>query len=308
MPPRIPLPEPLDSMPFSLRTGLDRGVGRGRLAGPDLQRPYPGVRTAIDAGPAALYAPRLRPGDRFSHVTALALWGAPLPWAHERAIHVASPRGSRHRMRGVAGHESSSTTTCRRSGMPVSPPLAAFLEAAPLLDLDDLVAVGDHLVLDPRVLDPLDLRPYLAIDDLLAGTQAFRGRGARRAHAAAALVRVGVESPRETALRLLLIRAQLPQPLCGFELCRPDGRTIGWFDLAWPDFRVIAEYDGDQHRTSTRQYERDIRRFDQADELGWKVIRVRDHGIRNPHETIARVTTALTARGWLAKRRSNTPW
>jgi very-short-patch-repair endonuclease len=58
---------------------------------------------------------------------------------------------------------------------------------------------------------------------------------------------------------------------------------------------VIAEYDGDIHRTSTRQYERDIGRFDAAAELGWRVVRVRKRGVLvAPEDTVRRVTRALT--------------
>jgi very-short-patch-repair endonuclease len=82
----------------------------------------------------------------------------------------------------------------------------------------------------------------------------------------------------ETRLRLLARDAGLPEPTLQFELV--DGRRrIGWFDLAWPDRRLIAEYDGDQHRTSARQYDRDIERFDAAHDLGWHVVRVRAPGL-----------------------------
>ena len=102
----------------------------------------------------------------------------------------------------------------------------------------------------------------------------------------------------ETALRLLVTRAGIPEPICGFELL--DGRRrIGWFDLAWPEFKVIAEYDGDGHRTSAYQYDRDIQRFDDAAEIEWKVVRVRKRGILvSPAETVRRVTRALHRSGW----------
>jgi hypothetical protein len=180
----------------------------------------------------------------------------------------------------------------------VSDPITAFLESATVLDLDGLVAVGDHLVLDPRVLDPNEDRPYALLKELRERVNEAHGRGVVRARAAASLVRSGVESPRETALRLMLARAGFPQPECGFELT--DGtRRVGFFDLAWPEFKVIAEYDGDQHRESTSQYERDIRRFDAAADIDWRVIRVRKWGLgAGQSDTIARVDRALARAGW----------
>ncbi|MDQ2699678.1 MAG: hypothetical protein M3Y46_12880, partial [Actinomycetota bacterium] len=187
---------------------------------------------------------------------------------------VDGPRLGAPKASGVLGHTSQSGGTIIHEGLPLSDPVSAFVESAGILALDDLVAVGDYLVHDPRVLDPFILRPLTNRAELSVGT-ARRARGASRARAAIELVREGVESPKETALRLLLRRARLPEPVCGFELM--DGqRFIGWFDLAWPEFRTIAEYDGDGHRTNQRQYERDIRRYDDAADLEWRVVRVRD--------------------------------
>lgn len=105
----------------------------------------------------------------------------------------------------------------------------------------------------------------------------------------------------ETALRLILADAGLPEPECGYPLS-----GIGWLDLAWPEYRVLAEYDGDQHRTSTGQYERDILRFDLAADLDWRVIRVRKRGVLvDPDATVRRVTAALTRNGWLGPNSRN---
>jgi hypothetical protein len=176
-----------------------------------------------------------------------------------------------------------------------------FLELASVLSYIELVAVADHLVLDPRVLEPGSPRPLATLADLRADSHTAKSRGARTARDAARAAREGVESPMETALRLLLIEAGTPEPLCGYELS-----GIGWFDLAWPEYRTIAEYDGDQHRTSTRQYERDIRRFDQATDRGWRVVRVRQRGILVDAGTTAhRVRAALIHGGWLPNGRES---
>jgi very-short-patch-repair endonuclease len=142
-----------------------------------------------------------------------------------------------------------------------------------------LVAVGDHLVGEPRFPDPGDPRPHVHIDELRTRLRMAGGRGVRRARSAAELVRVGSESPRESRLRLLAWEAGLPEPVLQFELRDRRDRRVGWFDLAWPEARLIAEYDGDQHRTSTHQYELDISRFDRAADEGWRVLRVRMLGL-----------------------------
>jgi very-short-patch-repair endonuclease len=176
----------------------------------------------------------------------------------------------------------------------VSTPVDLLLECATLLDVDSLTALGDHLVLDPRQLDPADFRPYVTHAALLSAIREATGRGIAAAREAIELVRPGVESPMETRLRLMLLRAGLPEPVCGYPLRSPQGVHIGFFDLAWPEHRVIAEYDGDQHRVSTRQYELDISRFDRAADAGWHVIRVRARGLfTTPAHTVNRVSRAL---------------
>jgi len=296
---RTPLDPELDAV-FRVADALARGHSASRLRGADLLRPYRGVRMrepAAGSAPVAAalgYAPLLRPGDRFSGPTAAALWGAPLPH-DDHPVHVTAGAGlTRPRRVGVVGHDGPDAAPAIRGGLPVSPPALAFLECAGVLELPDLVAVGDHLVLDPHVLDPHDIRPHLGLAELRAELAARTGRGIRLAREAAELVREGVESRRETLLRLLVLAAGLPEPECGVMVHDVRGREIGWFDLVWPEFRVIAEYDGDQHRTSSYQYDRDIRRFDRATEAGYRVIRVRARGLGPDRaETIDRIRRAL---------------
>jgi hypothetical protein len=259
--------------------------------------------------PLLAYAPRLRPGDRISHTSALALLGAPLPDPAGSEVHVTMDtalRGSRlrgPRARGVVGHAASTGAVIEHLGLPISDPVTAFLEASTMLELDDLIAVADYLVLDPRVLEPGLDRPFTTLAELRGRANAASGRGVQRARSAAAHAREGVESPKETALRLLLHRAGIPEATCGYELL--DGRRrIGWFDLAWPEFKTIAEYDGDRHRTSKWQYERDIRRYDDAADLDWRVVRVRNPGLGGrAADTIARVERALGRGGWSRRRK-----
>jgi len=67
-------------------------------------------------------------------------------------------------------------------------------------------------------------------------------------------------------------------------------------DMGWEQFKVAAEYDGDQHRTDRSQYVKDIRRIPKLEPRGWIVIRV----IAEDHEgdILSRVYRAMTSRGW----------
>jgi very-short-patch-repair endonuclease len=84
----------------------------------------------------------------------------------------------------------------------------------------------------------------------------------------------GAESPQETYLRLVLVRAGLPRPQTQVPVYADDGAVVAYVDMGWPDLLIGVEYDGDHHRADRRQYVRDIRRLELLEELGWLVIRV----------------------------------
>jgi len=235
---------------------------------------------------------RLRPTERLSHVTAARILGVPLPLDADERLHISAPPNASHsRGKGVVGHRDDGPAI-ELDGLRVSAPEHLFLELARELRRDDLVAAGDHLIHVPRF--RVAHRPWTTLERLRAAAVGPHRR-VRLARLALELMRPGVESAQETKLRLLLVDAGLPEPVCGFELRDRDGRSIGWFDLAWPEHRVLGEYDGDQHRTSTVQYEKDIRRFDRAAEDDWRVIRVRAAGLRRAgrDDTVARFDRAL---------------
>ena len=240
----------------------------------------------------------LRPGDRFSHSTAAAILGAPLPRLEEGLIHITAGPGLRMpRARGVIGHEFDDRSVIDVRGLPVSESPEVFVSLGSILPLRFLVAVGDYLVLDPRRAE--HGRPWATIAQLHLAAQEVGRRGIRSTRSALEYVRLGVESTKETELRLELVMAGLPEPECGHEVRDRLGRWIGWFDLAWPTFRVLGEYDGDQHGTSTAQYDRDLRRVDAVREDGWNHLRVRKSGLgAGAPATVAQFRRALIRGGW----------
>ena len=297
--PRIPLPLSLSTRSFHVREAQQLGLGRNRLRGQDVDRPHHGLRAGEARGPEA-YLPLLRPGERFSHTTAAELWPLDLPNLRGPVhVTIATPDGDPRnpaRGKGVAGHRSRHDDSVVRHGLPLSSPIAIFLELATLLGEDDLVAVGDALVLDPAVLDPHDIRPWISLEELAHGCAMSRRPGARKARRALAHIRNGAESRPETLLRLLMIRARLPEPELGQEVFDQRGRPIGRFDMVYRTLRVIVEYDGEQHRISDRQYDKDQVRIARAIAAQWKVVRVRKNGLfRQPAQTIANIREAMGA-------------
>lgn len=100
------------------------------------------------------------------------------------------------------------------------------------------------------------------------------------------------ESPQETRLRLLIVRAGLPRPHVQYEI-RDNGQFVARVDLAWPDMRVAVEYDG-AHHADVMQMRRDRRRLNRLVHAGWTVIHATAQDLRDPDVLLAQIRAALT--------------
>jgi very-short-patch-repair endonuclease len=122
-------------------------------------------------------------------------------------------------------------------------------------------------------------------------------RGIRRLRAALDLVDGGAESPKETELRLLLVRDELPRPVTQIRVGR---RRI---DMGWPEWKVGVEYDGEQHWTDPRRHAEDIERLEYLAAQGWIIVRVSARQLRNDRAGIVRrVREALELRRAIQRR------
>ncbi|MGV0646312.1 hypothetical protein [Mycolicibacterium sp. XJ879] len=159
--------------------------------------------------------------------------------------------------------------------------------------------LGRHQPRDRAVarLDALmNARPF-APEDVALLAKRHRGvRGLRRLRVAMPLVDGGAESPRETGLRLLFIDAGLPAPTTQFVIYDEMGNYVRRVDMVWEDFKVGAEYDGEQHLTSRRQYVLDVQVNRVLQRLDWHVI----HAIKEDRgaDIVEQARTALLSRGW----------
>lgn len=98
--------------------------------------------------------------------------------------------------------------------------------------------------------------------------------GLRQLAVALDLVDGGSQSPRETRLRLLLIKAGFPRPQTQIPVLGPDGYPKYFLDMGWEDIKLAVEYDGDQHRTSRPQFVWDAERLEYIIGVGWTHIKV----------------------------------
>lgn len=134
-----------------------------------------------------------------------------------------------------------------------------------------------HRPLDLAVaeIDALARATKLKVADVELLAERYKGRrGIRNARVALDLVDPGAESPRETWLRLLLIRAGFPRPETQIPVYDENRQLVAELDMGWRDIKVAAEYDGDHHWKNVCQIERDIRRYEDITRQRWINVRV----------------------------------
>lgn len=88
---------------------------------------------------------------------------------------------------------------------------------------------------------------------------------------ARALIRADTDSPKETELRLLLVRAGLPEPAINMPMFDETGGWIQDPDMSYEDYKIAIQYDGGHH-SSPAQRRSDIFRDEDARGLGWLVV------------------------------------
>lgn len=308
--------------PFTVAQGRARGLSTQRMRAADLSRPLRGVRRAAgdssgEAGEwfdeaaddladrCAAVALILTDGAFFCHLTAARLWPLPLPpfaMTIGQPVHVGNrPPCHPPRRAGVIGHQISDPRAAFvvRNGHRLLDGGSLFCQLSTVLSRDDLAAVGDSLVLTPRVQAAADERPWVTLAQLQDRVEVFRGRGKTRAAEALDLLRPGAESRPESLLRLAIVRDGMPEPELNGEVVDEDGVRIGWVDLLYRAYRTIVEYDGDQHRVDTSQYDKDVHRLEALSTVGWRVVRVTKRDLFGDRTAcLARIRRALLAGGW----------
>ena len=175
---------------------------------------------------------------------------------------------------------------CVIEGMRVTTPARTALDLARRYPVDAGVVAIDALTRATR----------LRVRAIESAAHQYPGRrGLKRALMTLDLVDPGAESPPETRLRLLIVRAGIQRPQTQIPVYDQYGALIGVVDMGWRELKIAVEYEGDHHRTSRRVFHKDIGRIDALIEQGWIVIRVTS--VDTKGGIIRRIETAWTARG-----------
>lgn len=232
----------------------------------------------------------------------MRVWGYPHPgsWNVEEPIVVVVTTGSaRVRSRGVTGRRLAEGRALpwRIGEIPLLDPVAALFMCAAALTDDQVVVTLDALITRADNYPGLRAgRPPIAVIDIEQRLRDWgRFPGSRRVRDALSRAREGVESPKETETRLLIVADGLPEPIVQYEI-HENGLLIARSDLAYADLKIAIEYEGDGHRTSRDQWRRDIQRQRELEDHGWIVIRATQLDLGDTRPLLNRIRRAMASR------------
>lgn len=283
------VPEHLKLHPFTLAEARSAGISRKCLFGRSWRRLA--SELYCWAGwieePWALLAAwhRLLPADAmFSGPSAAWLWGAGFQPTNPVEVVVSPASGIRPR-RGL---------TVRRCQIP-SDEVAVVrgLPATTLLRTLRDVCLRKSAIDALISIDAALYTRQTSSNSLIEYSRRVSGRpGAPRLLELAGLA-APAESPMETRLRWLLLRAGLPRPEVQPDLSDAEGRFIARADLYYPGSRLVIEYDGVNHRDRLVE---DNRRQNLLINAGFRVLRFAAADLDRPGVVAAQVKRAILDR------------
>jgi very-short-patch-repair endonuclease len=275
-------------------------ITRSQLRGSAWRRLYPCVYVA--AGLPVTPSMRIRaaamwlPTDAvISGRSAAQAWGADLADGDD-PVEVTCPRRIRP-VSGVAVRRSpvADDEVVNRHGIALTTPLHTAWEIARTLAAID--AIG--------WIDALARRQRLSVAELQREAARHAGEmGSRRASSTLARADPRAESPPESRLRLAFQEAGFAVPVPQFTVF-VGGYFVARVDLAWPQWRLAVEYDGQWH-ADRHQLHRDRSRLRELNAAGWYVYPVTREDMYDMPRLIAQIGALLDRRRRAIERRSTT--
>jgi hypothetical protein len=269
------------------------GLSRGQLRGPSYVRLGHDLVVRLDDAidvceRLRVLATVLPPDAAWSHLTAAHLLGAHVD--APRRPHVAlTPRRVLPQRADlvVHGRRLAKDDVVAHTGLRVTSGAQTFLDLAAHLPPAELVAVGDALLAANHLTSA-------ALEGRLL--RADRVRGVVRARACAPLLSAKAMSRPESLMRYWLVTSALPDPVPQVPVHDRWGREVAHGDLGYAEWRVLLEYEGQQHAT-VDTFGTDIDRYSLMGADGWLVLRFAKRHL-NPATVVDRTGRALLSRGW----------
>jgi len=264
-----------------LKSGLYRRVLHNVYADPALSADH-----ELYARAAALVMPQ----DGVLAGRSAACWyGAPYTSAQDPVLVIVPPDSPWRGPRGVRVHRTAVTpadiVSLPDDGVRITTALRTAWDVAAQETVANAVAILDGMV----------RAGHLDLEECRRVTAENRGRWrASRVKKVLPLVDGRSQSPPESWVRVACVRAGLPGPIPQFVVVAA-GEFLGQVDLAWPEQRLIVEYEGAYHFDDL-QVRRDDHRYARMVAAGWRVIRLSAADLRDLEAVVERIARALGLR------------
>jgi hypothetical protein len=261
-----------------LKSGLYRRLMRDVYADPGLSADH-----MLFARGAALVMPH---DAAIAGRSAAGWYGAPFASSVDSVLVVVPPRSAWRGPRGVLVHRSTlapgDVVSMNDGDVRVTSAIRTAWDVAALETVPTAVAILDGMVRAGQ----LDL-------EAVRRDHAASHRRWRTARVAKVLPLVDGRSasPPESWVRVACATAGLPAPVPQFVVVEA-GEFLGCVDLAWPEARLIVEYEG-AHHFEGLQIVKDDERYRRLEEAGWRVIRLSAADMRDMQAVVARIARAL---------------
>lgn len=300
--PRVP--RELSFLPFSGSWAVAKGLlTKNMLRGPTWRRLLPDIYVHADGyreddhrmwcDAVALTLP---PGAAIGGLSAAYLWGVDL-LPRISPVHVVLPGsvGPRAHPRIVVSRRPlAADDVAHFAKLPLTTGVRTAFDLGRRLPRVEAVVAVDAL-LHRRVIKVPELAAYLGAHP------GWPGNGQLRE--VLTLAEPLTESPMETRLRLVLHDGGLPRPtvqhnvFAAYDVSAGRRRCfVGRVDLAYPQWRVAIEYEGDHHREQAH-FRRDVSRLNALRAAGWLVLRFTADDVRRyPARIVRLVTDAIRER------------
>lgn len=152
-------------------------------------------------------------------------------------------------------------------------PVCTWAMSASHLNLESLIVLGDAMMrrdIHLKRATPAEFTAYLdTIEKWAQDNHCHNFKGARRCRQALRLMCENTDSPQETRTRLALVRHGLDRPAVNHPLLAA-GRNL-YLDMAYPQFKVGIEYDGEFH---SFHWSDDVQRRRLIADAGWQYVQV----------------------------------
>jgi hypothetical protein len=289
MPAPAPIPDVLREGPFTREEALRAGLRSQALLGQRFHRIFPRVWVCADYEMAALDwidAARLAMPERAMVTGITRIQDLGLEFGPLRPFHFVVSGDLHLDLDDIFLHRTIVLPPLDDEGVT---PAAAFLAYAAEARVIDAIKVGDWLL----------HQRHMTLEELLS--VAFRERwrpGSREVRWISRYLDAGSSSLKESESRAVLVFAGLPRPETNKDIRSMSGELLARGDLVYLLWKLAIEYEGRQHLFDRHQFNRDIDRYRDLRDDGWRYVQITKEKLDRPKKLVTEVYAQLVRGGY----------